>query len=144
MGIEIERYMSQLKRLNIMIDIIYNQLLITILWSETDIEGEPLDGNFTPKDIEESSRVMLRQLCSEFIIKAGDLLDGLNDEQLGQMGHDLWLTIAGHGAGFWDGDWPINGDKITELLEDWINHVEVYVGDDNKIYVDVSVVGDKV
>ncbi len=127
-----------------MIDIIYNQLLITLLWSEADIEGEPLSGKFDPEDIDEPSRVMLRQLCSEFIIKAGDLLDGLNDEQLEQAGHDLWLTIAGHGVGFWDGDWPINGDKITELLEDLINHVEVYVGDDNKIYVDVSVVGDKV
>jgi len=24
----------------------------------------------------------------------------------GQFGHDLWLTRNGHGAGFWDGDWP--------------------------------------
>ncbi len=23
-----------------------------------------------------------------------------------QAGHDFWLNRNGHGAGFWDGDWP--------------------------------------
>jgi hypothetical protein len=23
-----------------------------------------------------------------------------------EAGHDFWLTRNGHGAGFWDGDWP--------------------------------------
>jgi hypothetical protein len=26
-------------------------------------------------------------------------------EKLGKFGHDLYLEVAGHGAGFWDGDW---------------------------------------
>jgi hypothetical protein len=30
-------------------------------------------------------------------------------------GHDLWLTSQGHGAGFWDGDWPTYGDMLTGL-----------------------------
>ena len=31
----------------------------------------------------------------------------------GHIGHDLWLTRNGHGAGFWDGDYP---DDIEDTL----------------------------
>lgn len=29
-----------------------------------------------------------------------------------QAGHDFWLTRNRHGAGFWDGDWPVHSAKI--------------------------------
>ena len=32
-----------------------------------------------------------------------------------RAGSDFHLTRNGHGAGFWDGDWPEHGDKLTEL-----------------------------
>ena len=34
-----------------------------------------------------------------------------------QNGHDLWLTQAGHGAGFWDRGYGEIGDKLTERAE---------------------------
>lgn len=33
------------------------------------------------------------------------------------IGHDLWLTRQGHGAGFWDGGWPAIGDALTEVCK---------------------------
>jgi len=33
------------------------------------------------------------------------------------LGHDFFLTHQGHGAGFWDGDWPIYGDNLTDLAK---------------------------
>ena len=36
---------------------------------------------------------------------------------LAQAGHDFWLTRNGHGAGFWDGDWPKYGKMFTEISE---------------------------
>lgn len=33
------------------------------------------------------------------------------------FGGDLYLTAAGHGAGFWDGDWGDVGDKLTEIAK---------------------------
>lgn len=34
------------------------------------------------------------------------------------FGGDLYLTAAGHGAGFWDGDWGDEaGDKLTEIAK---------------------------
>jgi len=35
-----------------------------------------------------------------------------------QAGHDFWLTRNGHGAGFWDGDWPETGDALTEASKE--------------------------
>jgi len=49
-------------------------------------------------------------------------------------GHDFWLTRNGHGAGFNDGDWPDELDeRLTEAAKGFGN-VDVYVGDDGKLY----------
>lgn len=49
----------------------------------------------------------------------------LDDEMIQEVadnpshaGQDLFLTPAGHGSGFWDGDWS-NGDKLTELAREF-------------------------
>ena len=39
----------------------------------------------------------------------------LSDDQAIDAGHDFWLTRNGHGAGFWDGDWPAYGDMFTAI-----------------------------
>ncbi len=50
----------------------------------------------------------------------------------GQAGHDFWLTRNGHGAGFWDGDWPETGDALTEAAKAY-GEVCLYVGDDMQV-----------
>lgn len=47
----------------------------------------------------------------EFVKKAGELLYGLTDEQIG---HDIWLSRNGHGAGFFDREL---GGKEKQLQE---------------------------
>lgn len=42
------------------------------------------------------------------------------------FGHDLYLTIAGHGTGFWDREClDALGDEITAACQDIAYHVEV-------------------
>jgi hypothetical protein len=41
-----------------------------------------------------------------------DLLEKAGTNE--QNGHDLWLTQARHGAGFWDRGYGETGDKLTE------------------------------
>ena len=69
--------------------------------------------------------------CKRFREVAGVLLDEHNDDTMGA--HDFWLTRNGHGAGFWDGDWPVNGDKLTEISKVY-GECNLYVGDDGKVY----------
>lgn len=50
-----------------------------------------------------------------------------------QVGHDLWLTRNGHGAGFWDRGWGADGDYLTKLAEK-MKGVDCYIGDDGRVY----------
>lgn len=57
------------------------------------------------------------------------------DTGMAYAGHDFWLTRAGHGAGFWDGDLPEElGARLTEASKT-AGHCEPYIGDDGYIYL---------
>lgn len=56
------------------------------------------------------------------------------DEDPSQAGHDFWLTRNGHGAGFWDGDWPEVDGAVLTLAAKKFGAYHLYVGDDGKIY----------
>jgi len=101
----------------------------TALWSSTDDEGN-LDDNHNIEDIsEETLKVMVKD-CQKF---QEAHLDDICDD-LSLAGHDFWLTRNGHGAGFWDGDWPKEvGQRLTQASE-ISGEVNLYVGDDGKIY----------
>ena len=47
-------------------------------------------------------------------------------------GSDFWLTRAGAGAGFWDGDW-VYGDVLADACKNF-GTPDLYVGDDGRIY----------
>lgn len=51
-----------------------------------------------------------------------------------RAGHDFWLTRNGHGAGFWDGDWPKDaGQRLTEASKAYREcHVEVNPTEDGE------------
>ncbi len=96
-----------------------SQFLITALWSTTDYEGNNLDDKFSVDDISEEFQEKAQAICDTFLAKATALNlfteQELEDED-DTIDHDLWLTIHGHGAGFWDGDYE-HGDALTKLAK---------------------------
>lgn len=107
------------------------------LWSSNDESdesgGEPLDANYSADDLAPEAYTQMRADCEAFLAKAFEIgLQGL-EHDLECAGHDFWLTRNGHGAGFWDGDWGDQGDALTKLAETF-RHVDLYIGDDNKIH----------
>lgn len=63
-----------------------------------------------------------------------DELDSYNKRAAHVAGYDFWLTRNGHGAGFWDGDWPApQATFLTDASEE-IGSFELYLGDDGRIY----------
>jgi len=60
---------------------------------------------------------------------------GRAEESRAKMGRDFWYTRNGHGAGFWDGDWPEPyASQLTTAAKDF--HVQdAYLGDDGKVYL---------
>jgi len=121
--------------------------LATAQWSSGDGEHEYFD-NF---GWSEHAKKQAAYDCQIFIDKINSTFDKdiaryiLNRKYKGLLApHDFWLTRAGHGAGFWDGDWdgqeyegetsvPDLGDRLTEISKSF-PYLDVYLGDDNLLY----------
>lgn len=109
------------------------------LWSSSDERDVPLQNNYGMKDIAPETLHKLRENCDNFFAQAYvKILEHPTAQRWGdrwsQAGHDFWLTHNGHGAGFWDGDWPDPlGDELTELSKQF-GEIWLYVGDDGMIY----------
>lgn len=103
------------------------------LWSSTDNSrddgGDPLDQNYGPEDIAPSTLRVMQTDCREFHENYQHLFD---DDA--QAGHDFWLTRNGHGAGFWDGDWPEPAATVLTNGSKWFGEFDLTVGDDGLIH----------
>jgi hypothetical protein len=105
------------------------------LFSSTDESredgGDPLDDNYSIDDFDDNSLAGLAADCERFQSENADDLAQFDDAD---NGHNFWFTRCGHGAGFWDGDYPEpQASRLTKASEDFGN-VDLYVGDDGKIY----------
>lgn len=95
---------------------------------EAILEDSPGD-NYTVDDIDQVTLWKMEKDCDRFQELAGEMIEGREE----RAGYDFWHTRNGHGAGFWDGDWPEHGDALTELSEKF-GEVSLYGGDDGKIH----------
>lgn len=112
---------------------IFKNYLNAALWSSDDDNNEPLDKNYTLEDIAKTSLEGLRKGVERFV---DDNLADLNKSGLDpmQIGHSLWLTQNGHGAGFFDFDMPEGVEERLSDAADKMRGDQLYVGDDGKIY----------
>lgn len=108
------------------------------LATSLDDNDDPLDKKFDKEDLAAESLEKMRADCVKFIDEnAADLATWergrYTAEEMG--GHDFWLTRNGHGAGFWDGDWDKEvGKRLTDACKKF-SEVNLYVGDDGKLYI---------
>lgn len=118
-----------------------NAYLEAALWSSVDDDGDPLDQNYSDDDIDSKVLDALQEEAARFYAEnERDIETGYapktgarySNEEM--AGHDFWLTRNGHGAGFWDGDWmEPQASRLTEASKRY-GGVDLYVGDDGKIY----------
>jgi hypothetical protein len=81
-------------------------------------DGDPLDKEYSPSDIDARSLARLSNGVRAFLRIPGvsaaiDAADAQFGQDLEKVGHDLWLTQGGHGAGFWDGDYGDDDDPSS-------------------------------
>lgn len=116
------------------IEVFFAQYVATALWSSndesTDDGGEPLDKNYDAGDLAPETAAAMRQDCEKFLAAHAAIIG--DDEE--QAGHDFWLNRNGHGAGFWDGDWPEPAATTLDKASKAFGEVDLYVGDDGRIY----------
>jgi hypothetical protein len=94
--------------------------LVGVLWTNELDDFNAFD------DIDPDSKAVAMTVVQKFLNEASPLLTKeWTDEQIG---HDLWLTRGGHGAGFWDRDLP-NGKEISDICNSMEFHGEVFEAD---------------
>ena len=88
---------------------------IETIWFTYDIEDGYLKHSID--DLSDEALFEVKRDCLKFQWKARRIFNQFTDsKQFSLAGHDFWLTRNGHGAGFWDGDWPESiGKELTEL-----------------------------
>jgi hypothetical protein len=106
----------------------------TALWSSHDESdesgGEPMDANYSVDDLAPEALATMIADCADFQASFGEFIA----DDLSRAGHDFWLTRSGHGAGFWDGDWPDDaGQRLTDAAHGF-GECSLYIGDDGLIY----------
>jgi len=103
------------------------------LWTTNDESdesgGRPLDENYDPEDIDPKTLAEMRRECDEFYDANQEMFD--HDAQ---AGHDFWLTRNGHGAGFWDGDYPEHEGKALTDASKAYGSSDLFLGNDGVIY----------
>lgn len=56
-----------------------------------------------------------------------------DDDYWGSLGHDLWLTRNGHGAGFWDRGLGELGERLTKAAKTY-GEVDLFLGADGQVH----------
>lgn len=114
------------------IDNILEHYVICALWSSTDDSDNPLDDRYGFDDLPAETLAKMREDVADFVnANEADLV--LSGQSEAMIGHDFWLTRNGHGAGFWDRSLGEVGDRLTAACKPY-SGVDLYVGDDGKIY----------
>ena len=117
-----------------------------MLWSSTDESDEsggvPMDDIYGPENLAPRTWQAVEADCRAFLEANGSLITEDNFTGKGSYvenaGHDFWLTRAGHGCGFWDGDWKSDKRQGLEgpltVAAKGFGNLDPYVGDDGMIY----------
>lgn len=96
-------------------------------FSVDEFDEEARDADLAP-----SQWIRAARTCLRFLALAEGLI--LPSDGARKVGVDLWLTQAGHGAGFWDGDYDDRGDHLTRVAHSIAKTVDIEFGDDGKLY----------
>lgn len=102
--------------------IILNHYLVAALWT-AELDSRTIDEVSLP------SRDKASKDVDSFVEKAGSLLNGMDEEQIG---HDFWLTRNHHGVGFWDRGLGEIGVKLTKICHEFIE-ANVFDGEEIEI-----------
>jgi hypothetical protein len=91
------------------------------------------DGEFDDATFARGTTVRLTEIAHKFYDDNFELIEKSGLE-LGQVGHDIWLTQNGLGAGFWDRGLGEVGGKLTDAAKA-LGGLHLYV-QDGLIYVE--------
>lgn len=101
------------------------------VWSSYHDQGEscppPLDSlGYTTADFTRAAWRQIRADCKAFADANWDDLKAAGVAP-SCAGHDFWLTRNGHGAGYWDGDYPEGVEDRLTAAAHAFGEIDIYV-----------------
>lgn len=93
---------------------------------ESDINITNIDPDSKLKAYED-----IKRFLDDEAVKSAIFAEEIDEEQLG---HDIWLTRNGHGAGFFDRMYDSENEQILTNKAKSLGSSDVYLGDDKVIY----------
>lgn len=110
---------------------IVNGYLDAVYWLNDDEQEMGMSDAYLSQDAKDG----IYKDCERFFELSYELIFSEDyTDNLDQVGCDLYLTRNGHGAGFWDRDYPNNlGDKLTEIVNVHFSEECYYLSDDGMI-----------
>lgn len=113
----------------------------TLIWSESELEGADVFADDLAPDTlaaigADCAAFYKRRerdiLCDDAPLSNEDM--PLPHRKAAMAGHDFALTRNGHGAGFWDGDWPEPHASALDADAEAMGEFSLYIGDDGRIH----------
>jgi len=86
-----------------------------------------------PNTNEASWMLQVHEITSWVLANWDDCLAYAKAMSWGALGHDLWLTRNGHGAGFWDRGLGDLGKNLTDSAHA-LGAVYLLIGDDGRLH----------
>lgn len=124
--LEMSQYVRPVFDQRIDMDAVLKGYLEAMIWTATDNVGDPMDQTYTVddlgEDIRSQARIMIEAFVSPIQIKCvlyADLRRHVTRHVWEHLGHDLYLSSNGHGAGFFD---------RTELPKEWRDELQDAAG----------------
>lgn len=114
---------------NDVLETIVDHALIAWLWSEFDLNGDPMDATYSVHDVADETRTQWREDIQAFLNESILDLEGMDP---GQIGHDFTLTRNGHGVGFWDRGLGERGQRLTDSAQRF-SAMTAYESTDGKV-----------
>ena len=121
-----------------------DHVIATLIWSETDDNGRPLDS--LDAELSSETRLSIETEWADFCAKAEGigfdpfehratmLPRDCNADHWAAVAHDWALTRNHHGAGFWDGGWDAPWGQMLTDLAHASGEINLYLGDDSLVY----------
>jgi hypothetical protein len=115
----------------------YNEILSsyleTAIWADAEEDDEQMKSK-TIHDFDPQSKDNALKDIQAFVKQAGQIApEELKTYSDKQLGHNLWLSRNGHGAGFFDD----KNNKLQDIARN-MKGKYIYSGDDHNIYIQES------
>ncbi|MEU6263714.1 hypothetical protein [Saccharopolyspora shandongensis] len=104
------------------------------IWTESksaNAHNQPVNSAlYTRENISPKACADMHDECLDFATGNHSGLYELDPEQ---CGHDFWLTRNGHGAGFWDRELAVLGERLTAAAKPY-GEARLFVGDNGQLH----------